>query len=54
MSIEQTFDYIVVGSGSAGAVVSARLSEDPTKRVLLLEAGGRDRQSVDPYPHWLL
>ena len=44
---DTTFDYVIVGAGTAGCLLANRLSADPSKRVLLIEAGTRDDY------HWI-
>ena len=44
------FDYIIVGAGTAGCVLAARLTQDPGTRVLLLEAGGAERTRAMTVP----
>lgn len=48
--VEQGYDYIIIGAGSAGCTLANRLSTDPDTSVLLIEAGGSDRDPVIQVP----
>jgi 4-pyridoxate dehydrogenase len=50
MAVRQPYDYVIVGAGSAGCVLAYRLTADPSVRVLVLEAGGRDTHPLIHVP----
>ena len=52
--MDDVFDYLIIGAGSAGCAVAARLSEDPAVSVCLLEAGGRDSSPLIHCPAGLI
>src|SRR6185436_14306661 len=50
MAARREYDYVIVGAGSAGCVLAYRLTADPSIRVLVLEAGGRDTHPLIHVP----
>ena len=47
MTQDPTYDFVIIGAGTAGCLLANRLSADPARRVLLVEAGGDDNY------HWI-
>ena len=50
MATDGSFDYVIVGAGTAGCVLAGRLAEDPATRICVLEAGGSDRTALISTP----
>ncbi len=50
MATDASFDYVIVGAGTAGCVLAGRLAEDPATRICLIEAGGSDRHPLVSTP----